>query len=65
MFRGHGFYHSHVRVQHNPGVQNAPRKASLLRRRRQKFIPELYPGLFLGSGVAIAGMAASALGRFV
>lgn len=65
MFRGHGFYHSNVRVQQNTVAQNARRKAILLRPRRQKFIPELYPSLFLAIGVAIAGMAAIALGRFV
>jgi hypothetical protein len=65
MFRGHGFYHSSVRVQHNAAARKPPHNPMRLRPRRQKFLPTLYPSLFLAMGVAVAGIAAIALGRLV
>ncbi|MBA8878154.1 hypothetical protein [Phyllobacterium myrsinacearum] len=65
MFRGHGFYHSSVKVQPSAVARNPRQHPMRLRSRRQKFIPTLYPSLFLAMGVAIAGIAAIALGRLV
>lgn len=60
MFRGHGFYHSGVRVQQSAASRN---NSMRLRLRRQKFLAALNPSLFLAVGVAIAGIAAILLGR--
>ncbi|QND50948.1 hypothetical protein HB779_02855 [Phyllobacterium sp. 628] len=65
MFRGQGFYHSSVRLQENRSARVSRHSPLRLRPRRQKFIPTMYPSLFLAMGVAIAGIAAIALGRLV
>ncbi len=63
MFRGHGFYHSGVRVQQTTASRNPRNNSMRLRLRHQKFFTALNPSLFLAVGVAIAGIAAIVLGR--
>lgn len=62
MFRGRGFQYSTVRVQTNVSLKTPKQMPVLLRGRKERLLPAIYPSIVLALGVAAAGIAVIALG---